>query len=579
MQASTSPALLESNAPAFISNAAGKSVAATFHEHLPPLPALTAIRFFMALPVLGIHYFGTFNGPKPVEICTQLMDVIVPAFYALSGFVLTYQYGSKNKAALADYFVARFARIFPLYWFCLFLAIAIGPIQFICPTNCSLAFGAFVFGVQSWFPSSDIFWAFNPPSYSLSAEIAFYCLFPFLLSRGLKTTLVAFAASFLVICCLAATTPTQYRGFALCVLPLTSLFYFLAGIICSRIFLNAKDKQTPPGSFSFLVTSIVEVTTVTAFWSAKSLCHLLPWPNFPTELIAEKCFGTLSFLCFIYALALQKGFISRVLSNRYLFILGNASYAMYLLHAIFQRALQNYHLDYEQTGWGGFISLTVFTIAVSVCAHYLIESPWRRYIIDKFRSKNVADDLRSFASRSFVFLPLLVVCFFAATGWWPKARLSADYRLDAKVDQAAITCDTKNVLFGGAFRLNKVLMWKCKDGVQVRTFWTAEKKYHEHVFLCVHVLDKTGSIRKNLDHELCSDYFVDKGTQWCNSFIIPEGLLSISKTIGVAVCPDPQHLLSVDGGSSDWDQRRLLIPFDLDQLTLKELRQSGNGAI
>jgi peptidoglycan/LPS O-acetylase OafA/YrhL len=110
----------------------------------------------------------------------------VDFFFVLSGFVLTWSY--RPGRSRGRFYWLRFARVWPLHLVTFLLAIALiggGP-WFSALLNVLL--------LQSWAPFSEVYGAFNTPSWTLSVEAFFYLLFPFMirpLARASSRVLVA----------------------------------------------------------------------------------------------------------------------------------------------------------------------------------------------------------------------------------------------------------------------------------------------------------------------------------------------------------------------------------------------------
>src|SRR5437867_12289726 len=97
----------------------------------PNIPALTGLRFVAAFLILFAHAVDWLAQFQDSEIRKQFGFLSIygmPLFFVLSGFVIHYNYrnlfaGKPLLRAVAEFGAARFARLFPLY-FC-FLLIAI----------------------------------------------------------------------------------------------------------------------------------------------------------------------------------------------------------------------------------------------------------------------------------------------------------------------------------------------------------------------------------------------------------------------------------------------------------------------
>jgi peptidoglycan/LPS O-acetylase OafA/YrhL len=151
-------------------------------------PALTSLRFIAALWIAVFHLwrFDRWSTPAVVEHVVVAAPVAVSFFFVLSGFLLTVSYvddaGRLSTTARA-FWRARFARVMPLYWLSLVvaapIAVALWRKAGADPAALSdvvkdLAAAAFV--VQGWIPGRAL--AINPPAWSIVVEVAFYAVFP-----------------------------------------------------------------------------------------------------------------------------------------------------------------------------------------------------------------------------------------------------------------------------------------------------------------------------------------------------------------------------------------------------------------
>lgn len=83
------------------------------------------MRFFAAIMVVAIHLRGLFGIPRDWAADVPLMQG-VSFFFVLSGFILTHAYPRlATSTNQVNFWVARFARIFPLHLITLCLAIAV----------------------------------------------------------------------------------------------------------------------------------------------------------------------------------------------------------------------------------------------------------------------------------------------------------------------------------------------------------------------------------------------------------------------------------------------------------------------
>jgi peptidoglycan/LPS O-acetylase OafA/YrhL len=116
------------------------------------------------------------------EKCYLMVDL----FFVMSGFIIYHVYGMNFKTklmkeALREFFVARFARTYPLHFFSLLLLILLTLLLAPSGTYPNMmeypsAIPANFFLLQSFHTLHIYTW--NIPSWSISAEWAAYALFP-----------------------------------------------------------------------------------------------------------------------------------------------------------------------------------------------------------------------------------------------------------------------------------------------------------------------------------------------------------------------------------------------------------------
>jgi peptidoglycan/LPS O-acetylase OafA/YrhL len=373
----------------------------------PALPALTGLRFVAAAIVVMYHARAMIPAFRTNPWLTFFGAGYtgVSLFFVLSGFVLTYNYLTPDGTgvrSVRDFLSARFARVYPVYLLGIIVA---APLfvrdlqreggQALLHTGPKMTL-ATVALVQAWIPPYAC--RLNCPGWSLSAEAFFYALFPVLgvwLARRTKQQLLSsIAIGWVLICAMAilyiardpdmagvATAATDAFWIKLLKFnPLVRLPEFMIGIATGLLFLRApKLLGSRAGTVSVLAT--VLVATAFAF-------HLqLPYPLLHNGLLS------LVFAALIFALAAGGGPIARVLGSPRMHVLGEASYALYLLHvallAYTIKALSFAGLSIERTP----ALIIVYLIGVQLVAIAVlrwIEEPARRAIRARFQHRSAA---------------------------------------------------------------------------------------------------------------------------------------------------------------------------------------------
>jgi peptidoglycan/LPS O-acetylase OafA/YrhL len=176
----------------------------------PPIRPLAGARFVAAVLIVAFHY---------ITVATPWLDAIyrsgylgVCFFFVLSGFVLAYNYASDpaEKVGARAFWVARFARIYPLFLLALILDLPFFLRQLrlelpqIGGTLTSDAAVIAFFNLtltQTFALIRPVVGLFNTPGWAVSVEAFLYLLFPFLarpLARlGAIAALIATLASLL----------------------------------------------------------------------------------------------------------------------------------------------------------------------------------------------------------------------------------------------------------------------------------------------------------------------------------------------------------------------------------------------
>jgi peptidoglycan/LPS O-acetylase OafA/YrhL len=330
------------------------------------LKPLTGLRFLAALIVVFSHratwwWPGIVPTPREPGLARGLvlgiagiMDkgggAAVTLFFVLSGFILAYTYlhtGAELRGGSRAFYVARVARIYPVY--VLGLAIAVAPYLLwhgdASAATCSGGDPAMVRNVamvslaQAWLPFSAACW--NPPSWSLSAEAFFYLLFPLtvaaichLTRRQLRNMMAALwvVELALQLAYLALHPPGLAGVYWLRVIyynPLACLPTFLIGVALGRLFAIAHT-QAPAGRERRAWTG--KLASLSLCGSA-ALLAMTGWLHGPLSfgpLCDAVVMPILALL--VYALAWGHGRLAAFFALPVMVALGEASYALYILH-------------------------------------------------------------------------------------------------------------------------------------------------------------------------------------------------------------------------------------------------------
>jgi peptidoglycan/LPS O-acetylase OafA/YrhL len=291
---------------------------------------LTGVRAFAALWVVIVHLrvgiAHSFELPPALDLFCRVGYLGVDLFGLLSGFVIAYNYGDRlahrDLGVTARYLWLRAVRIVPLHWFALALLIAarVGFDRF--DTTIDHRYDPIDLIPQALlvhgFGFSDLAW--NMPSWTVSSEWLCYLLFP-LLAPFLLRVRSGGAAIALAAATLAATAVALrflgYPGFNATtdygVLRIGG--EFATGCLLQRAYVAGFARNAPWAVIAPL--SVVGAGLALLLESAAAMVF---------------CFAVL-----VYALAHQRGALATFLSTRPIVFLGEASYAIYILHFVVLR--------------------------------------------------------------------------------------------------------------------------------------------------------------------------------------------------------------------------------------------------
>ena len=342
----------------------------------PParLDSLTGLRFFAAWMVV-VHHFANF-GALPVLWRYQGFGATgVTFFFVLSGFVLTWSFVPSDTPA--RFYWRRVARIWPLHVVTTLLALPVFYSMRDVPydwTAITLSF----FLLHAWVPTVTTYFAGNPASWTLSCEMFFYALHPFLVrpSLALKpaalatVTAVVLAAVFVV----ARWSPDWFSlrivGWLLYISPLFRVGEFLLGVALAAAL--KRGFRVPFG--------VIPAAILVGAWFHLDYQLSLDFPADLRVLTSQLNYVVLPLLyaALIGAAAqLDLSGARSWLRSKPLVLLGQWSYALYLVHATIIYALIEWLgvRTYSPLNVFWFAGVSVVAIAASAALYSLIEHP------------------------------------------------------------------------------------------------------------------------------------------------------------------------------------------------------------
>ncbi len=329
------------------------------------LPALTGLRFFLALWVILHHLTGP--GQKLEAIALLLPHGLfallrggyqaVTTFFVLSGFVLTRSYNTTiwSRSAAMRYALGRVARVYPVY---LLSLVVVAPFILEDRTPGKAGYlAAHLLLVQAWLGAIPVNW--NTPAWSLSCEMFFYAIFPcaaLLISRRAGWRKILLTA--VLACCL--TRMMWAVGISDNIKPLVHLADFLMGIAAACAYGLLERRRRPPRGWWLYLPGFAGAALVIAYPGVL--------PGFIDVNSALRPFNAL----LLIGLAFGGGIVARFLSTAPIVYLGKSSYAMYILHVPILWWCLRRSMEFPP------LAYIAIVIAISAAVYGLFEEPANR---------------------------------------------------------------------------------------------------------------------------------------------------------------------------------------------------------
>ncbi len=392
------------------------------NNHNNRLDALLALRGFACLMVVTIHC-----APPRKSIIYDNIDlswlmfshgaIAVWILFVLSGYLMGKVFYTKRYtvdiAGVLKFWRNRALRILPLYYFAvLILSIFVYP-EVLKFSNWGYLLRIFTFTYHPYISFTAV--KFNDVFWSLSTEVQFYLIVPFiysLIQNRLNKQKKVFIIGFLIIIATFIIRGllwigfqkqiTQEMGYAFkyWYTPLiVNLDLFLCGFLLNPLIQNSKVNWNQTKT---LITKIIAVTLIILLYlfSAHHLYHQelwnLPnrsggWRTLTTILILQPLTAIItSFFIFAFEKDVYQNFTkneklssSTILKNplRILEIVGNLSYGIYIWHMpIITRTYEVFNAEIPIEAF--YIRLTatlILSTLLSTVTYYLVELPFAKW--------------------------------------------------------------------------------------------------------------------------------------------------------------------------------------------------------
>jgi peptidoglycan/LPS O-acetylase OafA/YrhL len=356
------------------------------------LKALTGLRIFAALMIVFYHSADSFGIDHHRFIASLALVQGVSLFFVLSGFILTYTYPNlQSTRDTTKFILLRLARIWPVHlatatFAALFLADKWHSHPYVLLPNFLL--------LQGWIPVERFFFSLNAVSWSVSAELFFYCCFPFVSRAVQARPFLSVLASFLVAASCVGVSRLfppplghldQVSSFGVAYIdPLVRIFEFIVGVATARLYFRHRDSLSALGGKKLMITETVVLLAVLLlvgclrkFCSSSVLDSIAP----NLSLWVECSGGVFIYASLVFFLALEKGWLYKLLSKPLFVWLGEISYSVYLVHWLWIKVFVRLNFVQMHLPRMANFSLYLFLVLSSAALLYsLVEKPARAFL-------------------------------------------------------------------------------------------------------------------------------------------------------------------------------------------------------
>jgi peptidoglycan/LPS O-acetylase OafA/YrhL len=334
------------------------------------LASIQVLRALAALGVAASHvqldFHERLHQPEALPYL-ELGTAGVDLFFVISGFVMVYASGSlfATTSGPREFFVRRLIRILPLYWFCttlylLFplLAPALARVKY--PLDLAMASYLFI-------PYPGIDGMFAPvvsQGWTLNYEMLFYATFALAVALPRRDAVLAVALTFTLASC-AGWLFSLPQPFAFWASPIT--LEFVLGCILGLLYVE--------GIRLGLAARAALVIGGILLWRVLETQQLVHLPSFITRGIP----ASMVLVGAAFGNRRHETLAARILS-----IVGDASYALYLLHSLFIRAFRELAVHVSiatpPRQWCYLMITLALATAAAVAVHYALERPTSQWL-------------------------------------------------------------------------------------------------------------------------------------------------------------------------------------------------------
>lgn len=545
-------------------------------EKLPPIHALTGLRFIAALGVFLHHLVGKLGSTAKPSV---MGDAGVTFFFVLSGFILTYVYQHRlsAKGSVRKFYYTRWARIWPLHIVTLviYILLFMNFRQVLNHDVASRKLLACTLLVQSWIPIYGYNFAFNSVSWSISTEAFFYFMFPWLLLKRRMFwptffVLIAATAALLVLGSIYHDEITKNTWIVVPTLvhtlPVVRLIEFMTGMAIGRLYLSLLDRGNSfllPARRRIIVDTVIEIAAIAALvWFYDLRFGVLGFPEASpiVRTFLAKTGPVLVFALIIFFFSHTQGLIVRFLSLRPMVYLGEISFAFYMVHMMVIHYLTS-QMWTPQSLISGNLQYAAFflSLAFSALLYEIVEMPCKDVLTKLYGSGfgsafgAIKSNLQKLTVRPTVLIALATLAVIAFT--------IPNWKLETMADQSAAMIIRETKLFKDAVQFGKDAALFGFDSelvgedVRIRLVWI--KKRPPGRARTVALYDGEKESKKLAPSEFYAQQPLNE--PFVEELLIPQSEFTPGRVACISFFSDEEKLAMVSTGPRQHFNRRLII--------------------
>lgn len=533
------------------------------------LDPLTSLRFFAWAGIVLLHVFPHLNFPmtRPQAL---LMAQGVSFFFVLSGFVLTYVYRDLSRPAdLKAFFLARFARVWPMHVACILLGLFMLNSHYweeITSSSGKILLAQLAM-IHAWIPDRNYYYSLDDASWSISTECGFYLFFPFLLRRRPLGWTAKLLLSLVIATIFALLVGPHECRFATGICPLGRLQEFVLGMSVCALWLKTHSKiKLKPLTGSLIEVGFLVLVAMYLFFVWQKEPIFPPPNNQGTIVDCARCWFMVGgnapiYAAMIFLVATEQGFISKALKHPWLVWLGEISYSVYLVHFILVQYIDHHKIAVKQFDhWTALVTFLIAVLGLSNLMFLVVERPCRNWLrtLPQFfsgRQRPPRFDLTGPAlMRSLPKCALAVVVVLFLT--------TVHLKLEA-VEAAAFPYKTLAlpgaIRFGDNIVLHSIQAGIGEAGMKIRLGFRGERRSHAKQFVAVHLIGENGKLLTSRDYAFQWN-ILPGPTNRSDVIEFRKEECSNAQALGILMYRDVQsNVLDVDSGDRDWQGHRLII--------------------